>query len=74
MPRQINFTVTFEDNGTEALAKIEVPHATGQRDANELASFTEQLAKKLGKIEERHQPGPHSHVHDHSSDHLTQGG
>jgi len=64
MKKQITFKITFEDNGTEALAKIEVPH----RDANAAASLTKKIAEAIGTIEERHQPAPHSHVHDHDHD------
>lgn len=72
MARQINFTVKIEDGGE--FAKIEVPHGRGQqKDANEIANLTKDLAEALGQVEERHQPAPHVHLDGHDHDHLQQG-
>lgn len=73
MPRQVNFTIEINDDG-EAIMRL--PEGKGQqRDANAVAPLTEQIAKALGTIKERH-VGAHHHHHDdhhHDHEHVTTG-
>lgn len=63
--RSITFEIEFNDEGD---AVIRLPEGKGQqRDAATVADLTLELAKRLGKVKERH-VGDHHH-HDHHHDH-----
>jgi len=50
--RTVQFTISVDD---AAQATIKLPEGGGQqRDANTIASLTENIGKALGKITERH--------------------
>ena len=62
----IKFEVEVDSEG-EAI--IRLPEGPGQqRNAGIVASFTEKLAKLLGKVKERHIG--HHHHHDTNVDHI----
>lgn len=66
MARIIKFDIEIDNNG-EAI--IRLPEGPGQqKDAAEVASLTEKIAKFLGRIKERH-IGKHHH-HDTTVEHL----
>lgn len=68
----VTFKIIVRDDGT---AEIRVPEgASQQRDAGRIASFTEKLAKFLGRIKERHVGKPldnHHHTHEDGSVHTN---
>lgn len=69
MPRQVTFTVEINSEGD---AIIRLPEGKRQQgDAAKIAPLTEQLAKAIGKITERHvgEHHHHDHGHDHGHDH-----
>ena len=68
--RHVHLEINIAADGT---ATIEIPHHKNQqRDANAAASFTDQLSKAMGKVEERHigDHEHHDHEHHHSHDHV----
>lgn len=65
--RTITFNIEINEAGN---AVIRLPEGAGQQqNANTVASLTEQIAKAIGKIKERHIGDHHHHDHDHSHHH-----
>ena len=68
--RHVHLVIDVADDGT---ATIKIPHNKNQqRDANAAASFTDQLSKAMGTVEERHigDHVHHTHDHNHTHDHI----